>query len=399
MHDIFLSYSTVDRERLVPLVAALERQGWSVFWDHRSVQIGEKWREVIEAAVCECRCVLVVWSQASVKSKWVREEASKGSRRDVLLPIRVDDVLPPFGFGEDQAGNFLGWNGKTDYPEFIRLADRVRWLLERQVKLEAAETAEQERLAKEKTTADQKAREAAERQAKAKQEQVKREQAAAEEKARKDAAPQFEATKNTIPADDQKQDKPAKPLWKKLPFQLGMAVVAGTALYQAEITREVYVNDSLFKSRYEVSDKGTVFDKPTNLMWKQCSEGQSGKDCSGEAAKYTWDDAIAKFGKNASFAGYSDWRMPTKDEMKSLVYCSNGTITPLPDQKSCGEHYYQSPTIDQQAFPNTTYNWFWSSSPVAYGDYGAWFVDFYHGNGNWDGKDNNGQVRLVRSGQ
>jgi len=163
MYDIFLSYSTVDRERLVTLVAALEEQGWSVFWDHRSIPIGEKWREVIEEAVCQCRCVLVVWSQTSVKSRWVKEEASEGISRNVLMPIRMDDVLPPFGFREDHAGNFVGWNGATDYPEFIRLTERIRLLLEGQAKREA-ELAEKERLATEKVVAEQQAREEAERQ-------------------------------------------------------------------------------------------------------------------------------------------------------------------------------------------------------------------------------------------
>ena len=157
MHDIFLSYSTVDRERLLPLVVALEQQGWSVFWDHRSVPIGKDWREVIEEAVCQCRCVLVVWSEDSVKSKWVKEEATEGGNRKVLLPIRVDNVSPPFGFRETQAGDFIGWNGGVDYPEFIRLAGEIRTLLEKS-------DAEQERLAKEKAAADQKNREAAEHQ-------------------------------------------------------------------------------------------------------------------------------------------------------------------------------------------------------------------------------------------
>ncbi|QQZ30123.1 TIR domain-containing protein [Thiothrix subterranea] len=157
MYDIFLSYSTVDRERLVTLVAALEEQGWSVFWDHRSIPIGEKWREVIEEAVCQCRCVLVVWSQTSVKSRWVKEEASEGISRNVLMPIRMDDVLPPFGFREDHAGNFVGWNGATDYPEFIRLTERIRLLLEGQAKREA-ELAEKERLATEKEEAERQRR-------------------------------------------------------------------------------------------------------------------------------------------------------------------------------------------------------------------------------------------------
>jgi TPR repeat protein len=201
MCDIFLSYSTEDRERLMPLVSALEQHGWAVFWDHRSVPIGEKWREVIEEAVCQCSCVLVVWSQASVKSRWVTEEASEGSRRGVLLPIRVDDILPPFGFREDQAGNFIGWDETTDYPEFIRLADRVRLLLDEQAQREAEAAAKQERLAQEKAAVEQQARAAAEQQRRleaeapqqretaeaAERERLAKEKAAADQKAREAA--------------------------------------------------------------------------------------------------------------------------------------------------------------------------------------------------------------------
>ena len=33
MADIFVSYARADKARVAPLVAALERQGWSVWWD------------------------------------------------------------------------------------------------------------------------------------------------------------------------------------------------------------------------------------------------------------------------------------------------------------------------------------------------------------------------------
>jgi len=73
----------------------------------------------------------VVWSKHSIQSEWVLEEASRGKARNVLLPIRIDAIESPFGFGMRQAGDFTGWNGKGDHPAFIELAAQIYGLLGR----------------------------------------------------------------------------------------------------------------------------------------------------------------------------------------------------------------------------------------------------------------------------
>jgi sulfatase modifying factor 1 len=78
--DIFLSYASEDRDRIGPLVRALEATGWSVFWD-RKIPTGKTWPEVLEKEITSCRSVVVVWSERSVKSSWVREEANEGKKR------------------------------------------------------------------------------------------------------------------------------------------------------------------------------------------------------------------------------------------------------------------------------------------------------------------------------
>jgi hypothetical protein len=133
MHDIFLSYSTKDRARLQPLFQALAQQGWSVFWDHQSIHTGDNWHRKIDQAIRESRCVVVVWSKSSIDSEWVLEEASRGKSRNVLLPIRIDAIEPPFGFGMRQAGDFTDWNGKGDHRAFIELAAQIYGLLGRGV--------------------------------------------------------------------------------------------------------------------------------------------------------------------------------------------------------------------------------------------------------------------------
>jgi hypothetical protein len=140
---------------------------------------------------------------------------------------------------------------------------------------------------------------------------------------------------------------------------------------------------------------GTITDTETGLMWKRCSEGLEGVNCEkGKAKKYEYDDAVQRF-KNVEYAGYSDWRLPTVDELKTLVYCSKGV-----KNKEDGWCNYGSerPTINQQAFPNTT-DWYWSSSPFANYSGDAWYVNFYYGYSNYDFRGDGSAVRLVRGGQ
>ena len=125
MHDIFLSYATRDRDRLAPLVKALEDQGWSVFWDHRSIKVAQDWHDVISTEIHQCSCVIVAWSGSSVKSKWVKGEALIALERNVLYPILLDTVMVPFGFNLIQAADFRHWGGNDNHPKFVELRDQL----------------------------------------------------------------------------------------------------------------------------------------------------------------------------------------------------------------------------------------------------------------------------------
>ncbi len=122
MTDIFISYARADVEVAGRLAARLEVEGWTVFWDPQ-VLPGEKWREVIETEVRTARCVVVLWSDSSINSRWVREEANLGIERHVLVPARISSAKPPFGFAEYQASNLAGWDGAADTSG---LADLIR---------------------------------------------------------------------------------------------------------------------------------------------------------------------------------------------------------------------------------------------------------------------------------
>ena len=122
-----MSYKAEDRARLIPLVAALEAQGFSVWWDAH-IGGGANWHQVIEQHLDAAKCVLVVWSKRSIApaGQFVRDEARRGQRRGTYLPIRLDDVEPPLGFGEIHALSLKGWKGDSTDPRFRAVVDAVR---------------------------------------------------------------------------------------------------------------------------------------------------------------------------------------------------------------------------------------------------------------------------------
>ncbi|PKM36176.1 MAG: hypothetical protein CVV06_12455 [Gammaproteobacteria bacterium HGW-Gammaproteobacteria-10] len=157
----------------------------------------------------------------------------------------------------------------------------------------------------------------------------------------------------------------------------------------------------LIAGRYRDNGDGTVTDKTTRLQWMRCSLGQTWQNqtCVGEAKKYRFNDAIVA-GRQTVFAGHRDWRVPTIDELKTLIYCSSGSPKTWNDTGKNCDGNYQRPTIHLTAFPNTpAFSNVWSSSPYANHSNHAWHVYFSNGSVNGYLKTNNARVRLVRGGQ
>lgn len=125
-------------------------------------------------------------------------------------------------------------------------------------------------------------------------------------------------------------------------------------------------------------------DNVTGLIWEIKTDDGSIHD---KDNSYTWSNArkvfIAQLNQQR-FGGFSDWRMPTINELSSLV--NNG----IPSQ---------GPTIDTRWFPRTVSFIYWSSTANAYYKNAAWRVKFGYGGVYDDFKSYRYFVRAVRSGK
>lgn len=156
---------------------------------------------------------------------------------------------------------------------------------------------------------------------------------------------------------------------------LGLSVFITTI--QAEQVCHDAVAPTTPDSRFQDNRNGTITDLATGLLWKQCVEGLNGTNCTtGRAQTLTWQQALER-AEEADVTG-SDWRLPNKKELASLV------------ERSC-----YSPSINARHFPNTPSGWFWSSTPHIGLPNDAWYISFSSGSGYSGHKDFNSYVRLV----
>ena len=124
MADIFLSYAREDEARAAVVARVLGELGWSVFWDRRIIA-GTSWDEVVERELQACRCVVVLWSAASIASRWVKTEARFALQRSTLVPANLDRSEPPLEFRFLESAQLHTWQGATDDSEFSVLSEGI----------------------------------------------------------------------------------------------------------------------------------------------------------------------------------------------------------------------------------------------------------------------------------
>lgn len=95
----------------------------------------------------------------------------------------------------------------------------------------------------------------------------------------------------------------------------------------------------------------------------------------------TWDAALA-YCEAMSLSTYTDWRMPNRRELGSIVDKSK-----------------YNPAIDTTYFPNTHSSAYWTSDTPGGNKFFRWNVDFYGGDDKGTDKSDFNYIRCVRGVQ
>lgn len=127
MADVFISYSREDREWVERLATQLQSEGYTVWWDW-DLLVGKRYRETIDNELKTCKATIVVWSQQSIQSDFVRDEAEEAQQRNVLVPVLKESVRPPAGFRQIQTADLSRWTGGGGHAEFRRVLRGIEYL-------------------------------------------------------------------------------------------------------------------------------------------------------------------------------------------------------------------------------------------------------------------------------
>lgn len=106
--DVFVSYATPNRQAAERLASVLQKKGVTIWWD-KNLAGGDRFRDAIQQELGAAKCVLVLWSKDSIKSRFVLDEADIAAATGKLCSLLLE-ALPatsiPLGFRSFHALSF-----------------------------------------------------------------------------------------------------------------------------------------------------------------------------------------------------------------------------------------------------------------------------------------------------
>jgi tetratricopeptide (TPR) repeat protein len=127
-----LSYNREDAARAKQFAGAFAAEGFEVWWD-ATLRSGENYDEVTEAALRDAKAVVVLWSEKSVVSRWVRAEATEAERAGKLVPAMIEPCKRPIMFELKQTAELSHWKGDRKDPAWRAFVADLRGLVGREI--------------------------------------------------------------------------------------------------------------------------------------------------------------------------------------------------------------------------------------------------------------------------
>lgn len=127
MTDVFLSYSSIDRERVRPIFEVLAAAGFDVFWDLET-PAGVSWEKWIVGHLTRAKSVVVCWSRNAGESDNVKYEARVAKDHGKLIPLMLEPLTVeqfPMGLDAIQAPSLTGWSGDASDDRWQRLQKEI----------------------------------------------------------------------------------------------------------------------------------------------------------------------------------------------------------------------------------------------------------------------------------
>ena len=122
--DVFVSHAHADKRRARAVVRKLEGQGYQVFWGDKLLS-GQRWRTELLSRAQTARCIVVLWSRASVQRDTVIDEAEVGRDRDVLVPVWLEEAELPYPFGKLQTIDMTDEDNAEVESAWVRLVESI----------------------------------------------------------------------------------------------------------------------------------------------------------------------------------------------------------------------------------------------------------------------------------
>lgn len=121
MADVFISYKKEDFHEAQRVAEALRSDGLTVWWDDHLTP-RDAWDAELEREISAASAVVVLWTELSVKSDWVRTEAHYAVEHGKLVPVLLRNCAIPLAFSLRQTVNLTAWQGDAqarDWRKFL----------------------------------------------------------------------------------------------------------------------------------------------------------------------------------------------------------------------------------------------------------------------------------------